>query len=192
MPPAPGSNGCSQQTRPAPKWAAPILPLPKSHNHCAEPLVAVIGKGGRHIAEDEALDHVCGYTIFNDATIRDWQIETPQWTVGKNFDSTGSVGPFFVTADEVPAGAKGLKIETRLNGEVVQHSNTSELIFDVAACITFLSEAFTFQPGDIMLTGTPPGVGWGRKPQLWMKAGDTCEVEIEGLGTLVNPVADEV
>jgi len=155
-------------------------------------LVAVIGKGGRHIAKADALDHVAGYTIANDATVRDWQFETPQWTVGKNFDGTGAVGPFFVTADEVPAGAAGLKIETRLNGEVVQHSNTGEMIYDIATCIAFLSEAFTFQPGDIMLMGTPPGVGWARKPQLWMKAGDTCEVEIEGLGALANSIADEV
>jgi acylpyruvate hydrolase len=154
-------------------------------------LVAVIGKSGRHIAKTSALDHVCGYTIFNDATVRDWQFETTQWTIGKNFDGTGAVGPFFVTADELPPGAKGLKIETRLNGKIVQQSNTGELISDVATCIEYLSQAFALNPGDILLTGTPPGVGWGRKPQLWMKAGDTCEIEVEGVGTLVNPIADE-
>ncbi|MEI9923469.1 MAG: fumarylacetoacetate hydrolase family protein [Bradyrhizobium sp.] len=154
-------------------------------------MVAVIGKSGRHIPKDEALDYVCGYTIFNDASVRDYQFETTQWTLGKNFDGTGAIGPIFVTADEVPKGGKGLKIETRLNGTVVQNSNTANLIYDVATCISYFSDAFEFAPCDILVTGTPPGVGWARKPQLFLKAGDICEVEIQGLGTLKNSIADE-
>ncbi len=154
-------------------------------------LVAVIGQGGRHIPLNRALDHVVGYSIFNDATVRDYQFETPQWTVGKNFDGSGALGPLFVTADEVPPGGKGLKLQTRLNGTVVQQASTSEMIFDVANCVAFLSEAMTLRPGDLLVTGTPPGVGWARKPQLFMKPGDRCEVEIEGLGTLINEVVAE-
>jgi 2-keto-4-pentenoate hydratase/2-oxohepta-3-ene-1,7-dioic acid hydratase in catechol pathway len=154
-------------------------------------LVAVIGKGGRHIAEDGALAHVIGYSIFNDGSVRDFQMETPQWTVGKNFDSTGAFGPFLVTADELPAGGSGLQLTTRLNGQIVQHANTSEMIYGVANVIAFLSEAMTFHPGDALVMGTPPGVGLERDPQLFMKAGDVCEVEIEGIGLLSNPIVDE-
>ncbi len=155
-------------------------------------MVAVIGKGGRHIAKNRALEHVAGYSIFNDASIRDFQTKSPQWTVGKNFDATGAFGPVFVTADEVPAGGKGLKIRTRLNQQVVQDASTDDMIFDVASLIAILSEAITLSPGDIIVSGTPAGVGMARKPQLFMKHGDTCEVEIEGIGILRNPVADEV
>lgn len=154
-------------------------------------LVAVIGRGGRHIGRDEALNHVSGYSIFNDASIRDYQHRTPQWTVGKNFDGTGSFGPVFVTADELPAGARGLGIETRLNGEVVQKSNTGNLIFDVATLISTISEVMTLRPGDLIVTGTPAGIGHSRTPKLYMKPGDRVEVEIEGIGTLRNVVADE-
>ena len=154
-------------------------------------LVAVIGKGGRHIAEGDALKHVIGYSIFNDGSVRDFQMETPQWTVGKNFDSTGAFGPFLVTADEVPAGGSGLQLTTRLNGQIVQQADTSEMIYDVASVIAFLSEAMTFHPGDVLVMGTPPGVGFERDPQLFMKAGDVCEVEIEGIGLLSNPILDE-
>jgi 2-keto-4-pentenoate hydratase/2-oxohepta-3-ene-1,7-dioic acid hydratase in catechol pathway len=154
-------------------------------------LVAVIGKPGRHIPHDQALDHVAGYSIFNDASVRDYQLRTPQWTVGKNFDASGAFGPIFVTADELPAGAKGVQLTTRLNGEVVQDASTDDLIFDVAALVTQLSEAMTLETGDIIVTGTPAGVGFARKPPLFMKDGDVCEVEIEGIGVLSNPVIDE-
>jgi len=153
--------------------------------------VAVIGPAGRNIPKSRALDHVIGYSIFNDASIRDFQMRTPQWTVGKNFDATGAFGPYFVTADELPPGAAGLSIRTRLNGETVQHASTSDMLFDVATLVSQLSEAFTWEPGDIIVTGTPAGVGLARKPQLWMKPGDVCEVEVEGLGTLRNPVVAE-
>lgn len=155
-------------------------------------MVAIIGKGGRHISKSQALDHVIGYSIFNDASIRDFQTKSPQWTVGKNFDGTGAFGPVFVTADELPAGGKGLKIQTRLNGQVVQDATTADMIFDIASLIAILSEAITLNPGDIIVSGTPSGVGMARKPQLFMKHGDVVEVEIEGIGVLRNPVEDDV
>ncbi len=152
-------------------------------------LVAVIGRGGRDIAPETALDHVAGYSVFNDASVRDYQFKTTQWIPGKNFDGTGAFGPVFVTADEVPAGARGLRLQTRLNGVVVQDSSTDALIFDVATLVATLSEVMTLAPGDIIVTGTPAGVGLARKPPLWMKPGDVCEVEVEGIGVLRNPVA---
>jgi acylpyruvate hydrolase len=154
-------------------------------------LVAVIGKGGRHIPRAAALSHVCGYSIFNDGSIRDFQLRTPQWTVGKNFDSTGPFGPVFVSADELPPGAHDLKIETRLNGRVMQSATTADLIFDVATLVSLISEAMTLEAGDLIITGTPAGVGAARKPPVFMKAGDVCEVEIEGIGILRNPIIDE-
>ncbi|WP_037225559.1 fumarylacetoacetate hydrolase family protein [Roseomonas gilardii] len=154
-------------------------------------LVAVIGRGGRHIPKERALEHVIGYSLFNDASVRDYQTRTPQWTVGKNFDGTGAFGPVFVTADELPPGCRGLRITTRLNGQVVQDASTDALIFDVATLVATLSEAITWEPGDVIVTGTPSGVGLARKPPLWMKPGDVCEVEVERVGMLRNPVVDE-
>ncbi len=154
-------------------------------------LAAVIGTRGRYIAKADALDHVAGYAAFNDATLRDYQLRTPQWTIGKNFDGTGPFGPVFVTADALPAGGSGLAIQTRLNGEVMQRSTTDQLIFDVASLVATASEAMTLEPGDVIITGTPAGVGGARKPQVFMKAGDVCEVEIEGIGTIINRIAAE-
>jgi len=154
-------------------------------------IVVVIGKAGRNIARAAALDHVFGYSLFNDASLRDYQTRTPQWTIGKNFDGTGAFGPYLVTADELPAGAKGLRLQTLLNGEVVQDGNTNDLIFDVATLVSLLSEVMTLSPGDIIVTGTPAGVGVARKPPLWMKPGDVCEVRADGLGVLRNPIMDE-
>ncbi len=153
--------------------------------------VAVIGTGGRDIAKDDALSHVIGYSLFNDASIRDYQFKAPQWTVGKNFDDTGAFGPYFVTANELPPGCAGLRLQTRLNGHVVQDASTNDLVFDVATLVSTLSVAFTLSPGDIIVTGTPSGVGLARKPPLWMKAGDVCEVELEKLGILSNPIIDQ-
>lgn len=153
--------------------------------------VAVIGRGGRDIRKEEALDHVIAYSLFNDASIRDYQFKAPQWTVGKNFDDTGPFGPYLVTADELPPGCAGLRLETRLNGQVVQSASTDDLVFDVATLVSVLSEAFTLEAGDIIVTGTPSGVGLARKPPLWMKPGDVCEVELERLGVLRNPIADQ-
>ena len=154
-------------------------------------LVAVIGKAGRYIPKQQALEHVAGYSIFNDGSIRDYQLRTNQWTLGKNFDASGSFGPEFVTADELPAGAAGLRIQCRLNGRTLQDANTKDMIFDVATLVSVCSEAMALQPGDIIITGTPSGVGLARKPQVWMKAGDVCEIEIERIGVLRNAIIDE-
>lgn len=151
-------------------------------------LVAVIGLGGRRIRAEDALAHVVGYSVFNDSSIREYQFKTPQWTVGKNFDGTGAFGPWLVTADELPAGARGLRLQTRLNGEVVQEASTDDMVFDVAALIATISEAITLVPGDIIVTGTPSGVGHAREPKLYMRPGDICEVEIERVGLLRNPI----
>lgn len=151
-------------------------------------LVAVIGKGGQDISEDAALDHVVAYSVFNDGSVRDYQLKTPQWTVGKNFDDTGAFGPWLVTPDELPEGASGLKIEARLNGQIVQSSNTEQMIFDVRRTIALLSRCFTLEAGDVLVMGTPSGVGLARSPQLFMKDGDVIEIEIEKIGLLVNPI----
>jgi acylpyruvate hydrolase len=154
-------------------------------------LAVVIGRGGRRIDRDSALDHVAGYSLFNDATIRDFQLRTPQWTMGKNFNGTGAFGPWLVTPDAVPLGASGLQIQGRLNDRVMQDSRTDLLIFGVAELIELISVAMSLEPGDVIITGTPGGVGAARKPPVFMQAGDVFEVEIEGLGVLSNPVLDE-
>jgi len=154
-------------------------------------IAAVIGRGGKHVPKANALDHVAGYAVFNEGSVRDYQFKAPQWTMGKNFDGTGAFGPALVTADELPPGARGLKIATRLNGETVQSASTDDMVFDVASLISIISEAITLQPGDVIVTGTPAGVGVARKPQLFMKPGDLCEVAVEGIGVLVNPIAQE-
>ena len=154
-------------------------------------LAVVIGKPGRRIPLEQALDHVAGYSLFNDATVRDFQLRTPQWTMGKNFDGTGSFGPWLVTADALPPGARGLRIQGRLNGRVMQDAHTDQLIFSVPALIEMISVAISLERGDVIITGTPGGVGAARKPPVFMKPGDIFEVEIEGLGVLSNPVEDD-
>ena len=154
-------------------------------------LAVVVGKPGRRIARDQALDHVAGYSLFNDATIRDFQLRTPQWTMGKNFDATGAFGPWLVTPDAAPPGAHGLRIQGRLNGQVMQDARTDQLIFSVPALIEMISVAMTLEPGDVIITGTPGGVGAARKPPIFMRPGDVFEVEIEGIGILSNVVQDE-
>ena len=153
-------------------------------------LAVVIGKPGRRISQGQALDHVAGYSLFNDATIRDFQLRTPQWTIGKNFDGTGSFGPWLVTPDALPPGASGLRIQGRLNGRVVQDSRTDRLIFSVPALIEMISVAMSLERGDVIITGTPGGVGAARKPPVFMQPGDIFEVEIEHLGVLTNPVQE--
>lgn len=171
---------------------APIVKPRLSDQLDYEGEVAVIlSKGGRYIPEKDALSHVFGYSIFNDASVRDFQLRTPQWTVGKNFDGTGVFGPHVVTADELPPGATGLSLTTRLNGVVVQDANTKDLVFSVAALISNLSQTMTLRVGDVIVTGTPAGVGAARTPPLWMKDGDICEIEVEGIGILRNRVANE-
>jgi acylpyruvate hydrolase len=154
-------------------------------------LAVVIGRRGRRIRPGEALDYVAGYSLFNDATIRDFQLRTPQWTMGKNFDATGAFGPWLVTPDAVPPGARGLRIQGRLNGRVMQDARTEQLIFGVSDLIEMTSVAMSLEPGDVIITGTPGGVGAARKPPVYMRPGDVFEVEIEGMGVLRNPVQDE-
>ena len=154
-------------------------------------LAVVIGKEGRRISRERALDHVAGYSLFNDATIRDFQLRTPQWTMGKNFDGTGSFGPWLVTPDALPPGAHGLRIQGRLNGRVMQDTSTDKLIFGVGALIELISVAISLEPGDVIITGTPGGVGAARKPPVFMQPGDVFEVEIDGMGVLRNPVQRE-
>ncbi len=154
-------------------------------------MVAVIGQRTRHASAGNALSAVAGYSIFNDGSIRDYQLSVSQWTAGKNFDGTGGFGPFFVTADELPPGGVGLHLQTRLNGNVMQDANTRDMVFNVAETIAFITEWMTLEPGDVLVTGTPSGVGFVRKPPVLMKAGDVCEIEIENIGLLRNPIVDE-
>ncbi|MFM0077043.1 fumarylacetoacetate hydrolase family protein [Paraburkholderia sediminicola] len=154
-------------------------------------LAVVLKSGGRYIAKADALSHVAGYALFNDGSVRDYQFKTPQWTIGKNFDGTGAFGPELVTPDEVPHGARGLLLETRLNGEIVQSASTDTMVFDIETLISTISEAITLEAGDVIVTGTPSGVGWAREPKLLMKPGDVCEVTVEGFVPLRNPIVRE-
>ena len=155
-------------------------------------LLVVIGRRAKHVTAADALACVAGYACFNDGSIREFQRRTSQWDMGKNFDRTGGFGPWMVSADELPAGAKGLRIESRLNGKVLQSDNTANMMFPVAETIADLTQGITLEPGDLVATGTPSGVGHARKPPLWMRPGDVCEIEIEGIGVLRNPIADEI
>lgn len=152
-------------------------------------LVFVIGKRGRHIAPADALQHVAGYMCGNDVSVRDWQFHNPTWMIGKGFDTHGPTGPWIVTSDEVDASS--LDVKCFINDEQVQSSNTRHLIFNIPALIEYLSTAFTLEPGDIVFTGTPAGVGVSRKPPRFVQEGDIMRVEIEGLGVLENPVVAE-
>lgn len=154
-------------------------------------IAVVLGEGGRHIRKEEALSHVAGYALFNDASVREYQFKSPQWTMGKNFDGTGAFGPDLITADELPVGIKGLRLETRLNGEIVQSASTDDMVFDVETLIVLLSEAITLEAGDVIVSGTPSGVGWARNPKLLMRHGDVCEVSVTGMGSLRNRIVDE-
>lgn len=151
-------------------------------------LLVVIGKTAHAVPEDTALDHVYGYSAFNDGSLRDYQRRTTQWTAGKNFDATGPFGPVIVTADELPAGGAGLSIRSRLNGEIMQDGNTRDLMFSVSSIISYASHVMTLEPGDVIATGTPSGVGFARTPPVFLKAGDLIEIEIEGIPTLSNRV----
>jgi 2-keto-4-pentenoate hydratase/2-oxohepta-3-ene-1,7-dioic acid hydratase in catechol pathway len=153
-------------------------------------LAVIIGRGGRRIAAADALAHVAGYSCYNDASIRDWQWHTQQFTPGKNFPATGGSGPWMTTADEIPDPA-ALQVTTRLNGEVVQDQPTSQMLFPIPTIIAYISTFTPLSPGDIILTGTPGGVGAKREPPLWMRAGDSVEVDIPGVGLLRNAVRAE-
>jgi 2-keto-4-pentenoate hydratase/2-oxohepta-3-ene-1,7-dioic acid hydratase in catechol pathway len=152
-------------------------------------LAVIIGKGGRHIAKEDALSHIAGYSCFNEGSARDWQYHTSQVVPGKNFAKTGGFGPWMVTADEIP-DPQVLDISTVLNGQTMQSANTKDMIFDVATVISYVSNISELQPGDVIASGTPSGVGQSREPQVFMQPGDTCEIHIENVGVLVNEIAE--
>lgn len=170
---------------------AMIRPAVSDHFDYEGEMVAFIGRTIRHASIEEALDAVIGYSVFNDGSIRDFQRMTSQFTMGKNFDDTGGFGPEFVSADELPRGGHGLKIQTRLNGKIMQNSNTRLMLFPVGEALSFISQGISLYPGDLLVSGTPGGVGAARKPPVWMKAGDVVEVEVEKIGLLRNAIADE-
>jgi 2-keto-4-pentenoate hydratase/2-oxohepta-3-ene-1,7-dioic acid hydratase in catechol pathway len=170
----------------------PILrPQASSQLDYEAELVAVVGRVARHVAVGDAMHYIAGYSCFNDASLRDYQRKTSQWTIGKNFDRTGAFGPWFVTADALPPGGRDLAIQSRLNGRVMQNANTRDMIFPVAQTVALISQCLTLEPGDLLVMGTPAGVGYARNPPVWMREGDTVEVEIEGIGVLSNPIRDE-
>lgn len=189
-----------------PEYPEVFVRMPESLVAHGEPLVApkasekfdyegeltlIVGKTGRHVAEADALDLVYGWSLFNDGSVRDYQRKASQWTMGKNFDGTGGFGPDIVTADEVTPGAVGLQLKTRVSGDTLQDANTRDLIFPIAKIIYHLTEVMTLNPGDIIATGTPEGVGFARKPPRWLVAGDSVDVEVEQVGVLTNPVVAE-
>ncbi len=167
-----------------------IAPKVSDHVDYEAELAVIIGRRGRHISEDEALDYVAGYACYNDVSMRDWQRHTTQFTPGKNFVGSGPFGPWMVTADEIPDPQK-LAISCRLNGQEMQKANTDLMIFPIVTLINYISRFTELEPGDVISTGTPSGVGFARKPPVWMKAGDVVEIDIEGVGVLSNPVVDE-
>lgn len=167
--------------------AAIELPSISSQPDYEAEFACVIGKGGSRIARDAWQEHVFGYTILNDVSARDVQLATSQWTLGKSFNTFAPLGPAIVTKDEI-ADPHALDVKLSIDGDVLQHSNTRELIFKLPDLIAYISSITPLQPGDIISTGTPAGVGLGRSPQRWLKAGETITIEVSGLGTLVNPV----
>lgn len=154
-------------------------------------LAFIVGKKARNLTKENALDCVAGYSIFNDGSLRDYQRKTSQWTIGKNFDQTGAFGPWLVTPDELPSGANGLQIQSRLNGNLMQNANTKDFLWGIAETIQLITECMTLEPGDVVITGTPAGVGYARTPPVFMKPGDVCEIEIEGIGVLQNSIKDQ-
>lgn len=169
----------------------PMIRPPASEQFDFEAEVAVIiGKAGRRIPETEALTHVAGLSCYNDGSVRDWQLATSQWTPGKNFPATGAFGPWMVTADELPPD-RVLTLSLRLNGVEMQHTTTDLMMFTIPQLISYISTFTLLSPGDVIVTGTPGGVGLRRDPPVWMRSGDVVEVELEGVGTLRNPIIDE-
>jgi 2-keto-4-pentenoate hydratase/2-oxohepta-3-ene-1,7-dioic acid hydratase in catechol pathway len=165
-----------------------VCPRESSHLDYEAEIAVIIGKGGRRIGESAAWDHVAGYSCYNDGSVRDWQRHTVQWTAGKNFDGTGAFGPWMVTADEIPPGAV-MTLSCRLNGERMQHATTEMMIFKIPRLIEYISAFTTLAPGDVIVSGTPGGVGARRTPPVWMKAGDVVEIEIDKVGVLRNTIA---
>jgi 2-keto-4-pentenoate hydratase/2-oxohepta-3-ene-1,7-dioic acid hydratase in catechol pathway len=171
---------------------APILrPLASETLDYEAELILVIGKRAKHLTAANATSCIAGYSCGNEGSVREFQRKTTQWDMGKNFDRTGGFGPWLITADALPDAAKGLKIQSRLNGTVMQSDNTDNMMFPIVEMLVYITQGITLEPGDVIFTGTPSGVGHARKPPVWMKNGDTIEVEIERIGTLRNPIADE-
>jgi len=169
----------------------PILrPRESKHLDFEAEIAVIIGKPGRRISLKDAWDHIAGYSCYNDGSVRDWQRHTIQWTAGKNFARTGGFGPWMVTADDIPPGTR-MTLSCRLNGERMQHATTEQMIFKIPKIIEYVSTWTTLEPGDVLVTGTPGGVGARRTPPLWMKPGDTVEVEIDKVGVLANSIADD-
>ena len=170
---------------------AMILPPVSDKLDYEAELAFVIGKQCHRLTKENALESIAGYSIFNDGSLRDYQRKTNQWTIGKNFDYTGGFGPCLVTPDELPKGAHGLRIQSRLNGKIMQDSNTEHFLWGVIETLVLITEVMTLEPGDVVITGTPAGVGYARTPPVFMQAGDTIEVEIDGIGILKNTIAKE-
>jgi len=169
----------------------PLLRPLASHQYDFEgELAVIIGKPARHVTREQALEHVAGYSCFMDGSVRDWQRHTGQFTAGKNFDSSGAMGPWLVTADEIP-DPSFLLLQTRVNGEVMQRGELADLVFDIPVLLEYCSTFTELRPGDVIATGTPGGVGAARTPPVWLEAGDTVEVDIGGVGNLVCEVRDE-
>jgi len=169
----------------------PILRPRESKNLDYEAEIAVIiGKRGRRIAQSDSWSYIAGYSCYNDGSVRDWQRHTVQWTAGKNFAHTGGFGPWMVTADEIPPGTV-MELSCRLNGERMQHATTEQMIFKIPRLIEYISSFTTLSPGDVIVTGTPGGVGARRNPPVWMKPGDKVEIEIDKVGILENSIADD-
>ncbi len=155
-------------------------------------MMLIVGKRAKHLTLSNATSIVAGYSCGNEGSVREFQRKTTQWDMGKNFDRTGGFGPWMVSADQLPDGGKGLKIQSRLNGTVMQSDNTANMMFPIPEMLVYITQGMTLEPGDIIFTGTPSGVGHARKPNpVWMKDGDVCEIEIEVIGTLRNPIKDE-
>jgi len=169
----------------------PLLrPKESTHLDFEAEIAVIIGKTGRRIPQSEAWDYVAGYSCYNDGSVRDWQRHTVQWTAGKNFAQTGAFGPWMVTADEIPPNTR-LTLSCRLNGERMQHATTDHMIFKIPKLIEYCSTWTALSPGDVLVTGTPGGVGSRRNPPIWMKAGDRVEIEIDKVGVLENTITDD-
>ena len=172
--------------------ASIVLPKVSDKLDYEAELAFVVGKTARHLTKENALDCIAGYSLFNDGSIRDYQRKTNQWTIGKNFDKTGAFGPWLVTPDELPKAADGLRIQSRLNGQVMQDANTKDFLWGIVETLILITECMTLEPGDVVITGTPAGVGYARTPPVFMKHGDICEIEIEGIGVLSNKIEQEI
>jgi 2-keto-4-pentenoate hydratase/2-oxohepta-3-ene-1,7-dioic acid hydratase in catechol pathway len=168
-----------------------IRPLASEQLDYEAELAAIVGRRAKRLTTANAAACIAGYTCCNEGSVREFQRHTTQWGMGKNFDRTGGLGPWMVTADELPTAGKGLKLATRLNGQTMQSDTTDNMMFPLIETLVYITQAMTLEPGDVILTGTPSGVGFARKPPVFMRPGDICEIDIEGVGVLRNPIEDE-